>query len=934
MGAHATSVKSTSNTSDKAGKPARRSQAVANILRAGVQPKLKIGAVNDPAEIEADRVADQVMRMAAPIAAAAPEAPPSKPNAAGPKMGPAIVQRKCAACDDEKVSRKEKPNSGFKPPVIRRHIDGGAAGGLTADAQTSSAINSLGSGSPLPTTERAFFEPRFGQDLSGVRIHTGGTADTAARAINARAFSLGNSIAFANGAYQPGTRSGRTLMAHEITHTLQGGGGVNRVVRRKCNKGKALQYYKGVGSKYKWSSSLLERLYRVVGPNFKSVYLLAEQSGKIDIHFVTLVCSAQEVIGFSGNDVDGKIGENTLRELIKWEANPENLFNWNSENIFHVEPAKIDNTYNVMADETYLEQRYGSFVPPKREKNPNIDYEKAIEYNKLKYTWSDSFFIALDNLAKGVHFPTGEIDEEFIDLVTDAQKQLGINTDSIDGMIGPETIKAYERYLIEQANKKYRGSISPELHTGAFWDGVWKGFLWEILFYFIGKLVEKVIQKIIVALSGAVLGVGVIITALVSLVLLLWDIANIAYDIYVAISKWDKIKSQLEQWYNELQEGTLLFNIMKDMEEFKDDLDGVEEDEYKYLLTIIWNELGDEVLTEIGSYIGAKGAGLVLKKSSLNKRKTLKFIIQKRKAKISKIIQNARRKMKRIGSSLSEGQNWVKTRLKMGNEIEIDQKTVNALAGLPEGTLDKLSTLPNRPKNKQVLLLASLPENTDKIEFTGEYSKDWKPIYKTKRNKSVEFTNAYNKNGEPIFQRQGKNRQCFSVDKLTGKQNPENLPDHLRTKRGANNVFYDPNKKRNRIANDLIGSVAEKTVKDIFEKKGFQVTDQIRYKAPITKNGQSKNVGRIVDLFGKDKNGQYWIIEVKYGNSPYKEQQKLADAAIVSGKSDLTTKAIEKLKAVGVNKDDATKGVKSMVIRLDEKYNIDKNTSDFGGFNF
>ena len=46
-----------------------------------------------------------------------------------------------------------------------------------------------------PTTERAFFEPRFGQDLSGVRIHTGGTADTAARAINARAFSLGNSIA-------------------------------------------------------------------------------------------------------------------------------------------------------------------------------------------------------------------------------------------------------------------------------------------------------------------------------------------------------------------------------------------------------------------------------------------------------------------------------------------------------------------------------------------------------------------------------------------------------------------------------------------------------------------------------------------------------------------------------------------------------------------
>ena len=181
MGVHATQLKSGSKIGDGAGKPARQSKAVANILRAGVQPKLKIGAANDPAEIEADRVADQVMRMAAPLAAAAPEAPPSNPNGPRANGGPLIVQRKCTACDDDKVKRKAKADSGFKPPVIRRHSDGGAAGGFTAYAQTSSAINSLGSGSPLPTTERAFFEPRFGQDLSGVRIHTGGTADTAAR---------------------------------------------------------------------------------------------------------------------------------------------------------------------------------------------------------------------------------------------------------------------------------------------------------------------------------------------------------------------------------------------------------------------------------------------------------------------------------------------------------------------------------------------------------------------------------------------------------------------------------------------------------------------------------------------------------------------------------------------------------------------------------
>lgn len=233
MGVHATQLKSGSKTGNGAGKPARQSKAVANILRGGVQPKLKIGAVNDPAEVEADRVADQVMRMSAPVAAAAPEAPPPNPNGPSINGGAPIVQRKCTSCDDDKVKRKAKADNGFKPPIIRRHSDGGGGGsGFTADAQTSSAINSLGSGTPLPATERAFFEPRFGRDLSSVRIHTGGTADTAASAINARAFSLGNSIAFAKGEYQPGKQSGRSLMAHEITHTLQGGGGVNRVVRR------------------------------------------------------------------------------------------------------------------------------------------------------------------------------------------------------------------------------------------------------------------------------------------------------------------------------------------------------------------------------------------------------------------------------------------------------------------------------------------------------------------------------------------------------------------------------------------------------------------------------------------------------------------------------------------------------------------------------
>ncbi len=82
-------------------------------------------------------------------------------------------------------------------------------------------MRNLGAGAPLPASELAFFGPRFGHDLSAVRIHTGAQANDASRAIAARAFTLGNDVAFANGEYRPGTAGGRALIAHELTHTVQ-----------------------------------------------------------------------------------------------------------------------------------------------------------------------------------------------------------------------------------------------------------------------------------------------------------------------------------------------------------------------------------------------------------------------------------------------------------------------------------------------------------------------------------------------------------------------------------------------------------------------------------------------------------------------------------------------------------------------------------------
>ncbi len=80
---------------------------------------------------------------------------------------------------------------------------------------------------PLPEAERTFFESRLGHDFSRVRVHTDGAAATAAAALGAKAFALGDDIAFAADRYRPGTTEGHKLMAHELVHVAQqerGGG--------------------------------------------------------------------------------------------------------------------------------------------------------------------------------------------------------------------------------------------------------------------------------------------------------------------------------------------------------------------------------------------------------------------------------------------------------------------------------------------------------------------------------------------------------------------------------------------------------------------------------------------------------------------------------------------------------------------------------------
>ncbi len=78
-----------------------------------------------------------------------------------------------------------------------------------------------GAGMPLQQDARLDMEQRFGRDFGGVRVHVGRRADALSREIGAEAFAFDQHIFFSQGAYQPTTRRGKRLLAHELTHVLQ-----------------------------------------------------------------------------------------------------------------------------------------------------------------------------------------------------------------------------------------------------------------------------------------------------------------------------------------------------------------------------------------------------------------------------------------------------------------------------------------------------------------------------------------------------------------------------------------------------------------------------------------------------------------------------------------------------------------------------------------
>lgn len=189
-----------------------------------IQSKLMVGPADDRYEQEADRVAQQVM--AKDKGGSQPVQRQEEEEEVQTKPLAASITHLQRQEDEEEVQtkpiqRQEDEEEIQTKPSLQRSSEEG----FEADREIERRLEAnRGSGSPLPTETRAFMEPRFGADFSEVRVHTGGEAAQLSRAVQAQAFTHGNDIYFNEGKYDPQTETGKELLAHELTHTIQQSG--------------------------------------------------------------------------------------------------------------------------------------------------------------------------------------------------------------------------------------------------------------------------------------------------------------------------------------------------------------------------------------------------------------------------------------------------------------------------------------------------------------------------------------------------------------------------------------------------------------------------------------------------------------------------------------------------------------------------------------
>ena len=241
-----------------------------------IQQKLKVGQPGDKYEVEADRVADEVVNSQSEnqpfFAPAQSNSIQTKPNRfiqekpiaenitplvqrqeeeeeeAQAKLQEITVQRQEEEEEELQMQPIEEEEEMLQPKlrdvIIQRQVEEEEETlqmqeeeelqmqseeeeemlqpKADAPLKTEQLLNSSkGNGSSLDSETQSQMEGSFGADFGGVKIHTDSTAVQMNRELGAQAFTTSNNIYFNEGKYNPQTQNGRKLLAHELTHTIQ-----------------------------------------------------------------------------------------------------------------------------------------------------------------------------------------------------------------------------------------------------------------------------------------------------------------------------------------------------------------------------------------------------------------------------------------------------------------------------------------------------------------------------------------------------------------------------------------------------------------------------------------------------------------------------------------------------------------------------------------
>ena len=189
-----------------------------NAQKMALQAKLSIGEPNDKYEQEADATASKVVQQInSPMQDQSVQKQESIEEEEELQMKPISSIQREAMEEEEELQ--------MKPLVQRRENLGGGEASTDLESSIQSA---RGSGQSLDANLQRSMGQAMGADFSGVKVHTDSQSDQLNKSIQAKAFTTGQDVFFRQGAYEPSSRGGQELIAHELTHVVQQGASVQR----------------------------------------------------------------------------------------------------------------------------------------------------------------------------------------------------------------------------------------------------------------------------------------------------------------------------------------------------------------------------------------------------------------------------------------------------------------------------------------------------------------------------------------------------------------------------------------------------------------------------------------------------------------------------------------------------------------------------------